>query len=168
MLAVDVTQALGRVPLDLAGADVVVSSTHKWILASHGGGLVGVRTRDEMWRVPAGGSRLLAIASNFDIAVYPRTHDPGIRASKVAEYFGVGAPLVGYDHRVVADVREAGAGILVSSPREFVAAVERLLTRHDERSRLAAAAKAAGIERDWRTLAVRYAELLDRYLPPLH
>src|SRR5213079_775365 len=55
MLAVDVTQALGRVPLDLTGADVVVSSTHKWILGSHGGGLVGVRTRGEMWRVPAGG-----------------------------------------------------------------------------------------------------------------
>jgi cysteine desulfurase / selenocysteine lyase len=56
MLAVDVTQALGRVPLDLTGADLIVSSTHKWILASHGGGLVGVpkeRARD--WTVPAGG-----------------------------------------------------------------------------------------------------------------
>ncbi|MDP6111586.1 MAG: aminotransferase class V-fold PLP-dependent enzyme [Planctomycetota bacterium] len=42
LLAVDVTQALGRVPLDLNGADLIVSSTHKWILASHGGGLVGV------------------------------------------------------------------------------------------------------------------------------
>ncbi len=56
LLAVDVTQALGRVPLDLAGVDWIVSSTHKWILASHGGGLVGVphaRARD--WTVPAGG-----------------------------------------------------------------------------------------------------------------
>src|SRR5580692_10954297 len=42
LLAVDVTQALGRVPLDLTGADLIVSSTHKWILATHGGGLVGV------------------------------------------------------------------------------------------------------------------------------
>ncbi|HEY3787210.1 MAG TPA: aminotransferase class V-fold PLP-dependent enzyme, partial [Urbifossiella sp.] len=42
LLAVDVTQALGRVALNLAGADLIVSSTHKWILASHGGGLVGV------------------------------------------------------------------------------------------------------------------------------
>lgn len=41
-LAVDVTQALGRIPLPLEGVDFVVSSTHKWILASHGGGLVGV------------------------------------------------------------------------------------------------------------------------------
>ena len=52
----DVTQALGRIPLDLAGADLIVSSTHKWILASHGGGLVGVPTaRAAEWTVPAGG-----------------------------------------------------------------------------------------------------------------
>ena len=56
LLAVDVTQALGRIPLDLAGADLIVSSTHKWILASHGGGLVGVPSaRASDWHVPAGG-----------------------------------------------------------------------------------------------------------------
>ena len=56
LLAVDVTQALGRVPLDLSGVDLIVSSTHKWILASHGGGLVGVpSSRAKAWTVPAGG-----------------------------------------------------------------------------------------------------------------
>lgn len=56
LLTVDVTQALGRVPLNLAGADLIVSSTHKWILASHGGGLVGVpAARAAQWTVPAGG-----------------------------------------------------------------------------------------------------------------
>lgn len=61
LLAVDVTQALGRIPLDrdsgaLAGADLVVSSTHKWILGPHGGGIVGVpEHRREAWTVPAGG-----------------------------------------------------------------------------------------------------------------
>jgi selenocysteine lyase/cysteine desulfurase len=56
LLAVDVTQALGRVPLELAGVDLIVSSTHKWILASHGGGLVGVpSSRAAEWTVPAGG-----------------------------------------------------------------------------------------------------------------
>lgn len=56
LLALDVTQALGRVPLNLAGVDLVVSSTHKWILASHGGGLVGVpAARAQDWTVPAGG-----------------------------------------------------------------------------------------------------------------
>lgn len=56
LLAVDVTQAVGRVPLNLTDADLIVSSTHKWILASHGGGLVGVRKeREEELTVPAGG-----------------------------------------------------------------------------------------------------------------
>ncbi len=56
LLAVDVTQALGRIPLDLQHADLIVSSTHKWILASHGGGLVGVPRRCAVaWTVPAGG-----------------------------------------------------------------------------------------------------------------
>lgn len=56
LLAVDVTQALGRVPLDLHDVDLIVSSTHKWILATHGGGLVGVPTaRAAEWTVPAGG-----------------------------------------------------------------------------------------------------------------
>ncbi len=56
LLSVDVTQALGRIPLELAGVDLIVSSTHKWILASHGGGLVGVpSTRAKEWTVPAGG-----------------------------------------------------------------------------------------------------------------
>lgn len=56
LMALDVTQALGRVPLDLSGVDLIVSSTHKWILASHGGGLVGVpAARAAEWTVPAGG-----------------------------------------------------------------------------------------------------------------
>ena len=56
LLALDVTQSLGRVPLDLSGVDLIVSSTHKWTLGSHGGGLVGVpQARAEAWTVPAGG-----------------------------------------------------------------------------------------------------------------
>ena len=56
LLSVDVTQALGRIPLDLRDVDLIVSSTHKWILASHGGGLVGVPSkRAAAWQVPAGG-----------------------------------------------------------------------------------------------------------------
>jgi len=61
LLAVDVTQGLGRIPLDresgaLVGADLVVSSTHKWLLGPHGGGIVGVPpARRSEWTVPAGG-----------------------------------------------------------------------------------------------------------------
>lgn len=73
LLAVDVTQALGRVPLELDGADLIVSSTHKWILATHGGGLVGVpKAKQDAWTVPAGGWFNLVDAfgpNRFDKAV---------------------------------------------------------------------------------------------------
>ena len=56
LVVVDVTQALGRIPLDLSQVDLVISSTHKWILSSHGGGLVGVPSRcADRWTVPVGG-----------------------------------------------------------------------------------------------------------------
>jgi selenocysteine lyase/cysteine desulfurase len=56
LVAVDVTQALGRIPLDLRGVDWIVSSTHKWILGPHGGGLVGVpRARMQELTAQAGG-----------------------------------------------------------------------------------------------------------------
>src|SRR5690606_16361683 len=56
LISVDVTQALGRIPLALDDVDLIVSSTHKWILASHGGGIVGVPSkRAAQWTVPAGG-----------------------------------------------------------------------------------------------------------------
>jgi selenocysteine lyase/cysteine desulfurase len=86
MIAVDVTQALGRIPLDLRGADLIVSSTHKWILSTHGGGLVGVPAhRAADWTVPAGGWFHLEDAfgaSRFDRAV----SKPG------AASFSVGMP----------------------------------------------------------------------------
>ncbi len=61
LLAVDITQGLARIPLDrgtgaLDGADLIVSSTHKWLLGPHGGGIVGVPPhRAAAWTVPAGG-----------------------------------------------------------------------------------------------------------------
>jgi glycosyltransferase involved in cell wall biosynthesis len=120
--------------------------------------LTGRLPRDELMR------RVAA----WDLALYPRTLDQGIRASKIAEYLGGGVPIVSYDYEVVSDVRDAGAGVLVDSPRDFVGAVERLLRDPDERSRLAEAARAAGAERDWSVLAERYASILDEHLPPIH
>jgi len=114
-------------------------------------------------RVPR--AELLSYVSNFDVALYPRTEDQGIRAAKIGEYLGAGVPTVSYDYEVTADLRDAGAGLLVDSPREFVDAVARLTTDEVERRRLAAAAAAAGRARDWDVLARGYAELLDRYLP---
>lgn len=42
VIAVDVTQALGRIETLCPGADVIISSTHKWSLGIHGGCVVGV------------------------------------------------------------------------------------------------------------------------------
>ena len=42
VLSVDITQALGRIELDCDGADILISSTHKWTLGIHGGCIVGI------------------------------------------------------------------------------------------------------------------------------
>lgn len=42
VLSVDITQAFGRVELDCADADILISSTHKWTLGIHGGCVIGV------------------------------------------------------------------------------------------------------------------------------
>ena len=86
MLVLDVTQALGRMPLNLEGVDLAISSTHKWILASHGGCLVGVpKDRTEEWTVPAGG--WFNLENAFDDDRFERVvSKPG------AESFCVGMP----------------------------------------------------------------------------
>ena len=86
LLSVDVTQALGRIPLDLTDVDLVVSSTHKWILASHGGGLVGVPSaRAADWTVPAGGWL------HLEDAFGPERFDKAVSRPGVAG-FAVGMP----------------------------------------------------------------------------
>jgi selenocysteine lyase/cysteine desulfurase len=42
VVSVDITQALGRVVLDCDGADILISSTHKWTLGIHGGCIIGI------------------------------------------------------------------------------------------------------------------------------
>ena len=44
IISVDITQALGRVVLDCEGADILISSTHKWTLGIHGGCIIGIPT----------------------------------------------------------------------------------------------------------------------------
>jgi len=106
----------------------------------------------------------LATVASFDLALYPRTEDKGILAAKVAEFIGLGVPMVSYDYEVTENLRETGAGLLVSTPREFVDAVVQLGEDEPARQELAAAAKRAGAALDWDVLARRYEELLDHYL----
>ena len=147
-----------------------VPAARLWLLGEPSGRVRSrVAERDDvllLGRVPK--DRVLAYAANFDVALYPRSEDQGIRAAKVAEYMGAGAPIVSYDYEVTRDVAEARAGVLVSSPREFVEAVVSLAGDRVRRGQLSAASAAAGAQLDWDALAQRYAdEILDRYLPPL-
>ncbi len=56
VISVDVTQAFGRVVLDCEGADILISSTHKWTLGIHGGCVIGIpEARAESLTTHAGG-----------------------------------------------------------------------------------------------------------------
>lgn len=114
-------------------------------------------------RVPR--ERLLAHVACFDVGLYPRAADQGIQSVKIAEYMGAGVPTVAYDYEVTQVVRTAGAGVLAGSSREFVDAVVRLAEDDGERRALAETAAAYGRSLDWRALAQRYNEVLDRYIP---
>ena len=86
ILAVDVTQAAGRVVLDCLDADCIFASSYKWLLGSHGSCLVVVPDHaTEKITVRAGGWYHLANA--FDADRFERAEPfPGARG------FAVGMP----------------------------------------------------------------------------
>ncbi len=86
IISVDVTQALGRVELDCAGADIVISSTHKWTLGVHGGCIIGVpQANAERLTTHAGG--WLHLENAFDADRFERAVPKTGAAS-----FSVGMP----------------------------------------------------------------------------
>jgi len=67
ILSVDVTQAFGRVVLDCLDADCIISSTYKWQLGVHGGGIVAIsKTSADRLTTHAGGWYNLANAFAAD------------------------------------------------------------------------------------------------------
>jgi selenocysteine lyase/cysteine desulfurase len=163
LLAVDVTQALGRVPLELGGADLIVSSTHKWILASHGGGLVGVpKSRTAEWTAPAGGWFNLEDAfgpDRFEKAVskpgaasftvgmpnYPAVYAiraglEYIRAAGVANIDAAARPLVLH---CLAEVKKLPVELLTPNEPEHVAGI--LAFRHPKAEEIHARLHAANV-----------------------
>jgi glycosyltransferase involved in cell wall biosynthesis len=104
------------------------------------------------------------IGGREDIVAFGE-RDEGIQAAKIAEYMGLGVPTVSYDYEVTAELRETGAGVLAGDARAFVDAVVYLVNDTAARRSVAAAARTAGLERNWDVLAARYEnEILDRYL----
>lgn len=163
LLALDVTQALGRVPLRLEGVDFIVSSTHKWILASHGGGLVGIpEARAAELSTPAGGwfnlespfepDRAEQAVSKPGAASYMvgMPNYPAVYAIRAAlEYLrSVGvAPIHGAAQPLVHTCLEglARLPIEVITPREPEALAGILAFRHPEMERAHAALHAGGV-----------------------
>lgn len=163
LLSVDVTQALGRIPLDLRDVDLIVSSTHKWILASHGGGLVGVnpQRRDE-WVVPAGGwfnlhdafgaerftkavSKPGAAGFTVGMPNYPAVYAiraalDYIRSIGVAAIDAAARPLV---LRCLEEVADLGVELL--TPRDHAAVAGILAFRHPDADRLQRVLRASNI-----------------------
>lgn len=86
VIALDVTQALGRVPVDASQVDVVFSSTHKWTLAVHGGCVVGVRAASAQ-RLTTHAGGWLHIENAFAPDRFQR-----VRLKPGAESFSVGMP----------------------------------------------------------------------------
>ena len=67
LISVDITQAFGRVALNCEGADILISSTHKWTLGVHGGCIIGIPKRNaERLTTHAGGWYHLSNAFDAD------------------------------------------------------------------------------------------------------
>lgn len=86
LISVDVTQALGRVELDCAEADILISSTHKWTLGIHGGCVVGVPERNAA-RLTTRAGGWYHISNAFDADRFEQA-----RGKAGAASFSVGMP----------------------------------------------------------------------------
>jgi len=163
LLAVDVTQALGRIPLDLRGADLLVSSTHKWICGPHGGGIVGVpAARAAEWTVPAGGwfnlvepfapdafervepkpgaAGFMVGMPNFPALYGIRAALEYIQAQRVEEIEAAAQPLV---QQCLEGLRDLPVEIITPREEEHLAGI--LAFRHPDMERLQAAFEAQRI-----------------------
>jgi cysteine desulfurase/selenocysteine lyase len=118
LLAVDVTQALGRVPVShlAAEADIIISSTHKWILASHGGGIVGIPRRSAQ-RLTTRAGGWFHLANAFDADRFERAE-----AKPGAASYAVGMPNFPAIYCVDAALRYL-AGLGNGSPTKAVEAI---------------------------------------------
>lgn len=122
VLSVDVTQALCRCALDCSDADFIVSSTHKWTLAMHGGCIVGIPKR--------GADRLTAHAGgwyNIANAFEPDRFEKAV-VKKGAASFSVGMPSFGPIYALNASLRYLeGIGIeqIVAHADKLVESLQR-------------------------------------------
>lgn len=118
ILAVDVTQAAGRVELDCLDADCLVASTYKWLLGTHGGSLVAVPEHArERLVVKAGG--WFHLANAFENDRFRRVDPfPGVRG------FAVGMPVYPAVYALrqgIDTLRETGMAAIAAHADDLVA-----------------------------------------------
>ncbi len=103
LISVDVTQALGRVALNCAGADCIISSTHKWVLGLHGGCIVGIpEARAAQLTTRAGG--WFQLSNAFDADRFER-----LSSKTGAASWSVGMPNFAAIYALNAGLRYLGA-----------------------------------------------------------
>lgn len=138
VVIVDVTQALGRISLNLCSVDLIISSTYKWILGIHGGGIVGVPKGGTSWTVFCGGWFNLQNAfgaDRFERAV-PKCGAEGF-STGMPNYPAVYANRAALDYiqSVGVDAIEAHANTLVRACLEGLQQLDvELLTPNDASS----------------------------------
>jgi cysteine desulfurase/selenocysteine lyase len=164
VIAVDVTQALGRVVLDCQDADVIISSTHKWTLGLHGGCVVGIADRKaRQLTTTAGGWYHLENAFNDDrferavmktgaasYSVGMPSFAPIYALNASLRYLeNVGVERISQHANPLVEAAEAGLRELGLQPMAKLDQQHRptgiLAFRHTESARLAAALEAANV-----------------------
>lgn len=121
LISVDITQALGRVEPDCAGADIQISSTHKWTLGVHGGCIIGVPA--------AGAERLTTRAGGWlhlENAFATDRFDRAVPKSGAAS-FAVGMPSFAALYALDASLRyieEVGIGPIAAHADPLTARVD--------------------------------------------
>ena len=164
VLAVDVTQALGRIVFDCTDADIVISSTHKWTLGVHGSCVIGIPERAaERLTTTAGGWYHLTNAFDADRFDRAATKQGALSYSvgmpSFAPIYALNASLRYLEQVGVANiaahadplVQKAADGLTAHGIR-LMAAIDQtqlptgiIAFQHPETARLHAALEAAGV-----------------------
>jgi selenocysteine lyase/cysteine desulfurase len=163
ILCVDATQALGRVPVPLAGIDYLVASSYKWLLGTHGLGVVylpaqlrnGLRPgtlgwysvqdiftseRFERYEPKPGAARLATGMPNFPAVYALRRGVELLSETGIEAIHNALEPLV---VRVRDGFDRLGLDVLTPSGAEWRSGIVSF--RHPEAKRIGAALEQAGV-----------------------
>lgn len=67
-----------------------------------------------------------AILPDFDLALYPRTHDNRWQPQKIIEYLGAGVPILAFDLVDTKLIEDLAVGVVVENTAQFVAKIREL------------------------------------------